>query len=146
MIAPGRILITEEDVAPRVRAMRTIAVLGIKDARDPDAPAFSVPEELQRLGKQIVGINPRIAEALGAPTIASLAELPAAVDILDVFRRSDALPGITDELLALAPEKRPRLIWFQSGIRHEESAQRLAAAGFDVVQDRCLAVYAHRYR
>jgi predicted CoA-binding protein len=72
--------------------------------------------------------------------------LPAGVDVLDVFRRSDAIPELADQLLALPAERRPRTVWLQSGIRHDESAERLAAAGMKVVQDRCLGVYARRYR
>jgi hypothetical protein len=70
---------------------------------------------------RVIGVNPRVAEALGKPTLRSLAELPAGVDVVDVFRRSDAIPEIADELLALAPEKRPAVVWLQSGIRHDDA-------------------------
>ena len=71
--------------------------------------------------------------------------LPAAVDVLDVFRRSDAIPALADRLIALPAERRPRTVWLQTGIRHDAAAGRLAAAGMRVVQDRCLGVYAKRY-
>lgn len=129
-----------------VRAMRTVAVLGIKDGRDPDAPAFTIPSLLVEDGVRVIGVNPVVKEALGSPTLPSLAELPAGVDVLDVFRRSDAIPGIADELLALPPAQRPAVVWLQTGIRHDEAAARLVAAGYRVVQDRCLGVYARRAR
>lgn len=141
----GRILEKESDLAALVRSAQRIAVLGIKDDRDPDAAAFTIPQTLIAMGKEVVGINPFVPEAFGKATLGSLAQLPPQVDVLDVFRRADALPGITDELLALPLAQRPRAVWLQSGIRHDASAQRLAAAGYDVVQDRCLGVYAHRY-
>jgi len=137
----------EEDLAAIVRGMRTVAVVGIKDGnKDPDAPAYSIPKLLAESGRTVIGINPVIREALGNATLASVAELTEAVDVLDVFRRADALPELASQLLALPADKRPRVVWFQTGIRHDEVAAQLAAAGMDVVQDHCLGVYARRYR
>lgn len=142
----GAIVQDEAAVQAIVRDMHTVAVLGIKDGRDPDAPAFAIPTMLVESGVRVIGVNPMVKEALGAPTLASIADLPAGIDVLDVFRRSDAIPGIADELLALPPAQRPAVVWLQTGIRHDESAQRLADAGFRVVQDLCLGVYARRVR
>ena len=128
------------------RDMRTVAVVGIKDDRDPDAPGFTVPEMMKAMGLRVIGINPTIASALGEPTLRSVADLPAGVDVLDVFRRSDAIPALTDEILALPPGRRPPVVWLQSGIRDDASAARLVKAGFRVVQDRCLGVYSRRAR
>ena len=141
----GRLLEREEDLAQVVRAMHVIAVVGIKDGRDPDAPAYSIPNMLATDGHRIVGVNPTIPAALGTPTLASVAELPEGVDVLDVFRRIDALPALAAELVALAPAQRPKVVWLQSGIRHDAVAAQLVAAGFDVVQDHCLGVYWRRY-
>lgn len=143
----SRILESEADVAEVVRNMRTIAVVGIKDGvQDPDAPAYAIPRMLADAGHDVIGINPRVPQALGRPTLGSVEELTEAVDVLDVFRRSDALPELAGQLLALPPQRRPRTVWFQSGIRHDEVAAQLAAAGMAVVQDRCLGVYDRRYR
>lgn len=142
----GAIVQDETAIQAIVRDMHTVAVLGIKDGRDPDAPAFTIPTMLVDSGVRVIGVNPMVKEALGAPTLPSLADLPAGIDVLDVFRRSDAIPGIADELLALPPAQRPAVVWLQTGIRHDESAQRLADAGFRVVQDLCLGVYARRVR
>lgn len=136
----------EAELVAIARDMRTIAVVGIKDDRDPDAPGFTVPEMMKTMGIQIIGINPTIASALGEPTLRSVADLPAGVDVLDVFRRSDAIPALTDEILALPPDRRPAVIWLQSGIRDDASAARLVKAGFRVVQDHCLGVYSRRAR
>jgi len=136
----------EAELVAIARDMRTVAVVGIKDDRDPEAPGFSVPEMMKALGLEIIGINPTIPSALGKPTLRSIAELPAGVDVLDVFRRSDAIAAITDEILALPPERRPPVVWLQSGIRDDASAARLVKAGIRVVQDHCLGVYSRRAR
>lgn len=143
----GRIIDTEAELADVVRNMRTVGVVGIKDGkRDPYEPAYSIPKLLAESGHTVIGINPRYPEALGQPTLGSVAELNQAVDVLDVFRRIDALPELAEQLLAMPPETRPRLVWFQSGIRDDAVAARLATAGMDVVQDHCLGVLARRYR
>ena len=138
-------LVTEEGALMAIaRDMKTIAVVGIKDDKDPFAPAYTIPAMLKQAGVRVIGVNPRVPEALGEKTLASVAELPAAVDVLDVFRRPDAIPELTDQLLALPAEKRPAVVWMQSEIRHDPSAARLVAAGYRVVQDHCLGVYSKR--
>ena len=146
MTTPGRLLESEADLERVVRDMHTVAVVGAKDGRRPEEPAYSIPRMLQRRGCTVTPINPTIPEAFGTKTLASVAELPSAVDVLDVFRRIDALPALADELLALPEARRPRLVWLQSGIQHDEVAARLVAGGMDVVQDSCLGVYVQRYR
>lgn len=136
----------ETTLAEIVRSMRTVAVFGIKDGSRPEEPAYDIPRMLQQLGRDVIGINPTISEALGRPTLREVGELTVAVDVLDVFRRIAMIPELADQLLALPPERRPRTVWLQSGIRHDASAERLAAAGMRVVQDHCLGVYAMRYR
>lgn len=145
-MSTGTIVTDEAALQAIVRDMRRVAVLGIKDDRDPDAPAHAIPAMLADSGLEVVGVNPMVQSVLGKPTLDSIAELPAGIDVLDVFRRSEAIPGIADELLALPAAQRPAVVWLQTGIRHDEAAARLAAAGYTVVQDRCLGVYARRVR
>jgi len=125
---------SDAELRELLRRVRRIAVLGIKDGADDDA--FSVPQYLQARGYQIVPINPKLASVLGERAYASLAAVPGAVDLVDVFRAPQHLPAHVDEILALA--KPPLAVWLQLGIRHAESAARLEAAGIGVVQDRCL--------
>ena len=136
----------EAELVAIARDMRTVAVVGIKDGRDPDAAGFTVPEMMKASGLRIIGVNPTIPNALGEPTLRSVAELPAGVDVIDVFRRISAIPELTDQILAIPPERRPPVVWLQSGIRDDASAARLVAAGFRVVQDHCLGVYTRRAR
>ena len=136
----------EAELVAIARDMRTVAVVGIKDGRDPDAPGFTVPEMMKGMGLRIIGVNPTIPSALGEPTLRSVAELPPGVDVLNVFRRISAIPELTDQILAMPADRRPPVVWLQSGVRDDAAAARLVAAGIRVVQDHCLGVYSRRAR
>ncbi len=118
-----------------LRNARTVAVLGAH--HEPSRPAFYVPDYLHAQGYRILPVNPAFAgkQLWGQPVRATLAELGEPVDIVDVFRRPDLLPGHLDDILAMAP--RARLVWLQLGIRNDAFARAVEAAGIDVVQDRC---------
>jgi len=133
------------DIPNLLRSSRTIAVVGMKDESQRSAPAFGIPSILQELGYDVTPVNPNIASSLGKASLPNLAALTAAPDIINVFRRIDAIPALTDEILALPATLRPKAVWFQSGIAHEASAERLRAAGMEVIQDSCLGVLASRY-
>ena len=124
-----------DEVREALAAARTIAVLGAhpEDSR----PASYVPAYLHSVGYRVLPVNPRCAgqRLFGETVRATLAELGEPVDLVDVFRRPQDLEGHLDDLLAMSP--RPRLVWLQSGIRHDALAARLLAEGIDVVQDRC---------
>lgn len=113
----------------------TIAVLGLH--HEPEKAAFYVPEYLHDEGYRIIGVNPRLAgqELFGAPVRNTLAEIDEPVDLVDVFRRPDLIPTHVEDILAMSP--RPKVVWFQLGIKHEDSARILEAAGIKVVQNRC---------
>jgi predicted CoA-binding protein len=115
---------------------RTIAVVGIKSGADDDA--FRVPQYMQRNGYRIVPVSPKLESVLGERCVASLAAIREPIDLVDLFRAPQHLPAHVDEILALRPL--PFAVWFQQGIRHDESAARLRAAGVQVVQDACLMV------
>jgi len=140
----GRLVESEADLVRIAREMRTVAVVGIKDANEPDAAAYDVPFMLAESGVEVIGVNPRVKQALGRPTLARVADLASAPDVIDVFRRSSAIPELADELLALPAALRAPVVWLQTGIRHDEAAERLVDGGYNVVQDRCLGVYRRR--
>ena len=132
-------------VAEVLRRARRVAVLGIKTEQQAGQPAYYVPEYLQRAGYQIVPVPvyyPEATEILGEPVYRSVSAVPEPVDLVVVFRRSEDVPGHLDDLL----QARPRAVWMQSGIRHEEVARRLAEAGIQVVQSRCTMVEHRRIR
>ena len=145
MPAHPNLIEDEPSLAEIVRTTRTIAVVGMKDENDPEAAAFEVPRSIAARGFRVIPVNPKIQSSLGERAYPSLAALDRAVDLIDVFRRSDAIPAVADEILALPPERRPRVVWLQSGIRNDDAARKLADAGIKVVQDRCLGVYVGRY-
>jgi predicted CoA-binding protein len=123
-----------------------VAVLGMRDETHADTPAYQIPALLKERGLRVIPINPKLAAALGEPSLKAVGELREAVDILDVFRRPEFVAAHADEILALPVEVRPRVVWLQTGIRDDGAAARLAAEGIRVVQDKCLGVYAARYR
>ena len=134
----------EAGVEELIRSTRRVAVLGIKTEAQSSQPAFYVPAFLKQAGVEIIPVPvyyPEVREILGAPAYRKLADVPGPVDIVDVFRRPADIPAHVEELKAL----RPRAVWFQSGIRNNEAARALAAAGILVVQDRCLMVDWRRY-
>ena len=126
--------ISDGDLRRILGSVRRIAVVGV--STNPVRPSYYVARYLKLKGFDIVPVNPGHAgtELFGTPIRASLAECPP-VDMVDIFRRSEAVPGIVDEALATFPDL--RVIWMQIGVRHAEAAARARARGVEVVQDRC---------
>ena len=118
-----------------LNGVNTIAVVGASanDVR----PSYFVTKYLIDKGFELFPVNPGQAgrEILGRMTYARLADIPVAIDMVDVFRASDAVPGIVDEVLALAPL--PKVLWTQLTVRHDAAAARAEAAGISVVMNRC---------
>jgi uncharacterized protein len=118
---------------------RRIAVLGIKTEAQAGQPSVYVPQYLLRAGFEIIPVPvyyPEVTEILGAPVYRRLVDIPVDVDLVDVFRRPQDIDEHVDDILA----KKPKGVWFQSGIRNDRAAERFARAGIQVVQDRCLMV------
>jgi hypothetical protein len=113
----------------------TIAVLGIHQV--PEKAAFYVPEYLYGEGYRILGVNPQFRgeELFGERVRNTLAEITEPVDLVDVFRRSEQIPQYVEDILAMRP--RPKVVWFQLGIKNDDAAHILEAAGIFVVQNRC---------
>jgi len=130
---------SDEGVRRLLAGVRRVAVLGIKTEAQADQPAFYVASYLAGVGVDVVPVPvyfPGVTSILGRPVHRKVADVPGPVDLVDVFRRSKDVPPHVDDILA----KRPRAVWLQLGIRNDEAAERLARAGIDVVQDRCLMV------
>ena len=124
---------------------RRIAVLGIRSERHRDRPAFYVAQYLASAGLEVIPVpvyEPEVTEILGQKVYRKLADIPGEIDIVDVFRRAEDINPHLEDILA----KKPKAVWFQSGIRNAEAAKRLAEAGIKVVQDRCLMVEHRRAR
>ncbi len=118
-----------------LQAAKTIAVVGAHPQQS--RAAFYVPDYLASVGYRVLPVNPSFAgrELFGATAVANLADLEEPVDLVDVFRRSDAVLDHVDEVLSMAPL--PKVVWLQLGIINGEAAARWRAAGIDVIQNRC---------
>jgi predicted CoA-binding protein len=134
----------EAGVERVVQGARRVAVLGIKTEQQSGQPAFYVPDYLARAGVDVVPVPvyyPDVTHILGKPVFRRLADVPGDVDLVDVFRRPQDIDAHVDDIIA----KKPKAVWFQSGIRNDAAAEKLAKAGIQVVQDRCLMVEHRRY-
>src|SRR5665213_1471135 len=119
-------------VIERVLADTTVwAVVGL--GADPERAAYHVAELLQARGKRIVPVHPRAEEVFGETGYATLAEIPFAVDVVDIFRRSSDAGRFVDQAIELPA----RAVWLQLGVVDEAAAARAHAAGLDVVMDTC---------
>lgn len=112
--------------------VKTIAVVGLSPK--PGRPSFGVSQALQRWGYRIVPVRPAVDEVLGEKAYPSLADIPFPVDLVDVFRAAEHIPGVVDECLAIGAPA----VWIQEGIVHEAAAEKARAAGLTVVMDRCI--------
>ena len=133
------ILSTAEQIRDLILQTKRIAVLGIKTDAQAAQPSVYVPLYLQKAGFEIVPVPvyyPEATEILGKKVYRKLADIPGAIDMVDVFRRSPDVAAHVDDVLA----KKPNSVWLQSGIRNDAAAEILAKAGIKVVQDRCLMV------
>lgn len=133
----------EAGIAAIVRGLRRVAVLGIKTAERAGEAAYYVPEYLVGAGVEVVPVPvyyPEATEILGAKVVRRVVDA-GPVDLVDVFRRPRDVAAHVDDLIAA----RPKTVWLQLGIRDDASAERLARAGIQVVQDRCLLVDHRRY-
>jgi uncharacterized protein len=118
--------------------LETWAVIGLSG--DPGRTAYSIADLLQRRGKRIVPIHPRFAdeagEVLGQPGYPTLASVPFGVDVVDVFRRSEAAGEFADQAVAAGA----RAVWFQLGVIDVEAFRRTTEAGVPMVMDTCPAI------
>ncbi|HUH06362.1 MAG TPA: CoA-binding protein [Egibacteraceae bacterium] len=113
-------------------ATRTIAVVGA--SADPAKPAHSIPRYLQNQGYRIIPVNPNSGEILGEPAYRTLAEVDVDVDVVDVFRPPEEVPGIAREAAAIGA----KVLWTQTGIESEEAAEIARSAGMTVVMGVCM--------
>ncbi len=117
-----------------MRDAKTIAVVGV--SADPTRPSNDVAKYLIDAGYEVYLVNPTEQEIFGQPVYASLADVPVAVDIVDIFRRPGDVPPVVDAAI----EAGAKAVWMQLGIVNEEAAATARAAGLEVVMDRCTKI------
>ncbi len=125
------------DVQRILKQTKTIAVVGLSDK--PDRDSYQIASYLQQQGYRIIPVNPRVNEVLGEKAYPSLRNVPDPVDVVDIFRRSEDVPPIVEDAIAIGA----KVVWMQSGIVNEEAAARAEAAGLKVIMDACMRS-AHR--
>lgn len=126
---------TTADIRAVLRTARTVAVVGVSDK--PDRPSHGVARYLiEHTGYDVWLVNPKLTSLFGQTVYPSLADLPSAPDIVDVFRRSSELATVADDAIAT----QARVLWLQLGLYDETVAATAASADLTVVMDRCLKV------
>ena len=125
----------DEMIRETLLSVKTIAMVGASN--NVVRPSYFVLKYLLSRGFRMIAINPGLAwgAILGAPVYARLADVPEPIDMVDIFRNSEAAGGVVDEALALSPL--PKAIWMQLAVRNDEAAARAEAAGLRVIMNRC---------
>lgn len=131
MSTPDEMTAAAERILDRYR---TFAVVGASP--DPGRASYGVMGALERHGYQVVPVNPNATEVRGSEAYPDLASVPEPVDVVDIFRRSEAAGAHVDEAIAVGA----KAVWMQLGVIDEAAAQRARDAGLEVVMDRCPAI------
>jgi predicted CoA-binding protein len=126
---------TKSEMEALLRRAKTVAVLGLSDT--PGKPSHHVASELQKFGYRIVPVNPTAQEILGErawPDLESAMKNAGPIDVVDVFRKPEAVPAIVDDAIRLGV----KALWLQEGVVNPEAAQKAKDAGIFTVMDRCM--------
>ena len=119
---------------------KNIAVVGISD--NPERPSYDVASFLEEHGYNIIPVNPTLTEWKGKKCYPDLKSIPVKVDVVDIFRRPEAIPPIVDEAITI----KAKAVWMQLGIVNEEAAAKARAAGIEVVMDKCMKIEYNRLK
>ena len=122
------------EITEILNTYRVVAVVGLSN--DSNRPSYRVARYLQEHGYRIVPVNPGCQEILGEKCYASLRDIPFPVEVVDIFRKVETIPGIVDEAIAVGA----KVVWMQQGLEELKSARKARQAGLRVVMDRCLKI------
>ena len=125
---------TSAEVRLILTTARTVAVVGLSDK--PERDSHRVAAYLQQQGFKVIPINPKVAEVLGEKAYASLLEVREPVDIVDIFRKPEVVPGVVGEAILISA----KAVWMQKGIVHNTAAEKARQAGLKVVMNKCIMV------
>jgi predicted CoA-binding protein len=117
-----------------LKASKTIAVVGL--SANWWRPSFFAAKYLQERGYRVVPVNPQYPEILGEKCYPSLREIPFKIDVVDCFRKSEEIPALADDAIAIGA----KVLWMQLGVINQAAAEKAEAAGLEVVMDRCMKI------
>jgi predicted CoA-binding protein len=123
---------TDSEIRELLSAAKTIAVVGLSDKVF--RPSHGVSEYMQSRGYRIIPVNPNVREVLGEVSYERLEDVPEHVDIVNIFRRPQAVEPVVEAAIRIGA----RMVWMQEGVIHREAAEKARAAGLAVVMDRCI--------
>ncbi len=124
----------DAEIESIIRKSHTIAIVGISD--NPERDSNEVGRYLKEHGYEIIPVNPAKQEILGERCYPDLKSIPKPIDVVDIFRNKEAIPGVVNEAISVGA----KAVWMQLGLAHHESAQRARDAGLAVVQSRCMKI------
>lgn len=124
-----------KQICALLHSAKTIAVVGLSD--NPGRTSFQISEVMASRGYKVVGVNPMIKKAGAFDVYANLKDVPFEIDIVNVFRRSETIPEIIEEVLSV----NPKALWLQQGVRNDEAVKPVIEKGIQTIQDKCIAVY-----
>lgn len=122
----------EQETIGKILGMKKIAVVGLSD--NPERPSFVVAKYLESQGYEIIPVNPSLHDWLGHKSYPDLPSVLQKVEVVDIFRKSEAVPEIVKDAIAIGT----KAIWMQEGVINEAAAAEAEAAGLLVVMDRCM--------
>ncbi len=111
---------------------KTIAIVGASN--NPQRPSYEVAQYLQAQGFKIIPVNPALTELFGEKAYPNLAAIPGSVDVVDIFRNSEAVPEIVEEAIA----KQAKVVWMQPGAENLQAYERATQAGLEVIMGVCM--------
>ncbi len=123
---------TDEEVKRILAESKTIAIVGLSD--NPERDSYRVASYLAAHGYEIIPVNPNATEILGKKSYPTLRDIPQQVDVVDIFRKPDAVPHIVDDAIKIGA----RVVWMQEGIAHNQAADKAREAGLQVVMSKCM--------
>jgi predicted CoA-binding protein len=122
-----------------LRSARTIAVVGL--SAQWHRPSYFAAKYMQDHGYRVIPVNPTYDSVLGEKCYKRLADIPEPVDIVDCFRKSEEIPALAEDAIAIGA----KVLWMQLGVRNPEARRRAEAAGLDVVEDHCVKIEHGRF-
>jgi predicted CoA-binding protein len=130
---PGK-PVSDEEVKTMLEQSRTVAVVGISHKEERDS--HKVAKYLQEHGYKVIPVNPKYQEVLGETCYPDLKAVPGHIDVVDIFRNVEAIPGIVDEAIEVGAGH----VWMQLGLAHEDAAEKARRAGISVVMNKCMKI------